>query len=508
MPRSRIRVWVLLVAVSSFPSMGWAQNTPPTMTISTEPTPIPENGTRVFQITIIDDAPQNVILSVIGSSAELTPPSAFTITGTGAQRIVTYAPPFDRFGTVTSVVFNLWDPPFPNPTYQGAVTGLTIAPVTAVPRAPTNINSAAGAQATLSWTPAAPGAQSDLPSHYLIEIGDAPGLTAFLPFRIPARTSGVPLTLPNAGYNFRLRPGNRLGTGAVSAEGSVGLVSGPGVPGPPSGLSISLDPNNLATATWSPPGFGAPPVFYIIEVGTAAGLSDVGRFPVPPVFSASGSLPPGTYAVRIRGINIAGEGPATPDVFLTFPGGSCSTPTAPQLGTILRNGPTVMAPWTAPPTGAAQGYRLVAGSTPGAADIGVLTVSPSSSYYQLAPPPGAYHVFIQALSSCGTSAPSNFIEFVEPPLAIPGPPRSLSGTTAPAAASLQWHPPVTGSRVTSYVLEAGSAPGAPTIFVTLEGNSPGIGFTGVPAGTYFVRMKARNSAGTSTASNEIVLTVP
>lgn len=465
--------------------------------------PLYENGTYVFLVTISGDPDGSAVLSVSGTNASLVTADSISIVGTGSSRAVVYRPPFDTSGT-TDLTITLSDPA-PLQTYT--VNGLVVQAATAVPRAITNPVATDDANG-VSWTAASLGGESDLPSYYLLEVGDAPGLTAFEPFRIPARTSSVTLNLPRAGYTFRLRPGNRLGLGPVSAEGSVGLVNAPAVPGPPSGVSISLSASNVATATWAPPGFGAAPLFYVIEVGTSAGASDVGTFAVPPTLSASGSLGPGTYAVRIRGVNAAGTGPATPDVFLTIPDGSCSPPSAPVLSTVLRNGSTVLAPWSAPATGQAEGYRLLAGSTPGSGDIAVLDVGPNTSYFQLAPPAGTYHVSIQALSSCGVSAASNSVAYVEPAPAVPGAPGGLEGTTAAASASLSWNPPVTGSGVTSYVLEAGFSPGATDIVLPLDSNFPAVSVGQVPAGTYYVRVRARNAVGTSDASNELTLVVP
>ncbi|MCA1585028.1 MAG: fibronectin type III domain-containing protein [Acidobacteria bacterium] len=474
------------------------------MTVFFPVEPLLENGTNVYAVAIANDPDESAQITVTGSNADLAPPDSIVILGTGANRVVVYRPPFDKSG-VTDLTFTLLDPAV---IEQATQTGLQVFPVTAVPRTVTNVGSVATAQATFSWSPAAVGAQSDLPSFYLLEVGDAPGLTSFTPFRIPARTASATLTLPRAGYNFRLRPGNRLGPGAVSAEGSVGVVAGPNVPGPPAGLAISLGSGNLATATWTPPGFGAAPLFYVIEVGTAAGLSDVGRFFVPPTFSASGTLPAGTYAVRIRGVSLAGEGPSTPDVFLTFPDGTCAAPSPPVLSAPLRSGSTVLVRWGAPATGRADGYRLLAGSTPGASDLAVLNQGPSSSYFQLAPASGTYYLSVQATSSCGLSTASNTVAYVEPAAAIPGPPRTLAGSATAGSASLSWHPPVTGSGVATYVIEAGFASGAATFVVPLDSDLPGVSFSGVPAGTYFVRVRARNALGTSTASNEITLTVP
>ena len=60
----------------------------------------------------------------------------------------------------------------------------------------------------------------------------------------------------------------------------------------------------------------------------------------------------------------------------------------------------------------------------------------------------------------------------------------------------------------SYVIEAGSAAGLADIAVlptgVLDTNAAGA----VPAGTYFVRVRAANRFGVSTASNEVRLVVP
>jgi len=61
--------------------------------------------------------------------------------------------------------------------------------------------------------------------------------------------------------------------------------------------------------------------------------------------------------------------------------------------------------------------------------------------------------------------------------------------------------------MTTFVIEAGSAPGATNIAVFDTGGS-GTALTAVATpGTYFVRVRARNTCGTSPPSNEVVVTV-
>jgi hypothetical protein len=482
-------------------------NTPPAFGPFVVPLVMDENGQYAFTFVIVDDAPGNVTLSVTADNPAVAPPSSLEITGAGSDRTVSYRPPLDASGPV-QFLFVLSDPT----PVVGLLIGTEVRVATAVPRAPANLSTVTSAsEVVFSWLPpSAPGptAPSDLPSYYLLEVGEAPGLTAFPAIRVPARVDRVSLPLPRGGYTYRLRPGNRLGLGALSDEGSVGHANGPNVPGPPAGLSISIAAGR-ATATWVPPGFGASPLAYILEVGTAAGRSDIGRFTLPAgARSASGRVPPGTYALRIKAASAAGEGPPSPDVFLTVPSGSCDPPAAPALSPVLRNGSFLMVPWSAPPTGQAADYRLLAGTSPGASDLAVVPVLGGSSFVYPAPGAGTYHLTVQALSACAPPATSNPVTYVEPVPARPGAPRGLSATTGPGTASLSWNPPVTGGAVDDYVLEAGFNPSATDIVAPLVGTLPAISFSGVPSGTYFVRVRARNERGLSDASEEIALVVP
>jgi ASPIC and UnbV/Fibronectin type III domain len=90
---------------------------------------------------------------------------------------------------------------------------------------------------------------------------------------------------------------------------------------------------------------------------------------------------------------------------------------------------------------------------------------------------------------------------VEPPSA----PRNLTATVAGSSVTIRWEAPATGSAPTGYIVEAGSAAGTSDLAVVPTG---GTTFNAsAPNGTYFVRVKARNSAGTGPASTEVVVRV-
>jgi predicted phage tail protein len=93
-------------------------------------------------------------------------------------------------------------------------------------------------------------------------------------------------------------------------------------------------------------------------------------------------------------------------------------------------------------------------------------------------------------------------------LAAPGPSGNLSGSVSASTITLTWLAPTSADPATSYVVEAGSSPGAANLASFDTGSAATtLTATAVPSGTYYVRVRARNSTGMSAPSNEIVLTV-
>jgi len=72
--------------------------------------------------------------------------------------------------------------------------------------------------------------------------------------------------------------------------------------------------------------------------------------------------------------------------------------------------------------------------------------------------------------------------------------------------TLWWSAPTGGCEVTSYLVEAGSSPGAQNI-TTMGTGSTSVTVDRVPPGTYYVRVRAHNAYGDSGSSNEISGTV-
>jgi hypothetical protein len=90
----------------------------------------------------------------------------------------------------------------------------------------------------------------------------------------------------------------------------------------------------------------------------------------------------------------------------------------------------------------------------------------------------------------------------------PGPPSGLTTSASGSNVTLGWIAPTTGGAPTGYLIEAGSSTGLANLASFPTGTTATSFATGgVPAGTYIVRVKATNAAGTSAPSNESTLVV-
>jgi len=86
----------------------------------------------------------------------------------------------------------------------------------------------------------------------------------------------------------------------------------------------------------------------------------------------------------------------------------------------------------------------------------------------------------------------------------PGAPTNLTSGVAGSSVTLNWTAPSEGP-VNGYQVEAGSAPGLANLAVV---GASGTAFgASAPAGTYYVRVRARNAAGLGAPSNEVVVVV-
>lgn len=85
---------------------------------------------------------------------------------------------------------------------------------------------------------------------------------------------------------------------------------------------------------------------------------------------------------------------------------------------------------------------------------------------------------------------------------------SLGAAVAGSRVDLTWTLPSHSPAVTRYVLELGSGPGLSNLGTVDLGTTSSFRATGVPSGTYYVRLRGVNYGGTGAASNEVRIDVP
>jgi hypothetical protein len=178
---------------------------------------------------------------------------------------------------------------------------------------------------------------------------------------------------------------------------------------------------------------------------------------------------------------------------------------------VSSTGATVFLAWSAPATGGAPGaYVIEAGSAAGLANLANFsTGSVATSFSSGGVGNGTYYVRIRAQNPAGISAASNeaiLLVGTAACVARPTAPGNLAGSASGSTVRLDWNP--SGGNPTSYIVEAGSAPGLINLANSDTGSTaPSLTATGVGRGSYYVRVKGKNACGVSAASNEIVVTV-
>jgi 5-hydroxyisourate hydrolase-like protein (transthyretin family) len=317
-----------------------------------------------------------------------------------------------------------------------------------------------------------------------------------------ALSSGTPITITDAAAFV---------AGAPLVSGiNFALNVRTDAPGAPTNLRI-VTSGSIAQFSWSAPSLtnAAAPTSYLLEAGGSPGTTFI-TLPVPGTgtsFSVS-NVPPGTFYLRIRGVNGTVQGPASNEVRLAVGAGGLGLPDAPTNLAASVNGSLLTMTWNAPQGGGPpSGYIVEAGTASGASNIASLAVTTARFTYTPVPS-GFFFLRVRARNAAGVSVPSAEVMIVaggvaSPPRAPNFSSHSVSGSTV----TLNWQAPPR-STPTSYIIEAGSASGLSNLGVFHTGTTAlTASFSGVPPGTYYVRIRAVNAQGASVVSNERTITV-
>jgi len=222
-------------------------------------------------------------------------------------------------------------------------------------------------------------------------------------------------------------------------------------------------------------------------------LNSNGGFTYTP---APGYIGPDTFTYRAANVH-APSGVATVSLSVTAP-----PPGALVVQSVEGNLVTLR--WSPPPAGAIPtGYSVEGGVNPGE----VLAAFPTgpNPVYTFAAPAGSFYLRVHALYGPVKSAPSNEIHLDVNVPVRPSPPVNLVSAVDGSTVNLSWRNTFGGGAPRGVILEARL--GA-TVFPFSLGLTETFVIGDVPAGTYTVRARTFNAAGSSDPSNEAVVTVP
>lgn len=316
---------------------------------------------------------------------------------------------------------------------------------------------------------------------------------------------------PDAGYNVTalyafpdivVAVGNFQRLNPVGAAGLGVWERTSGVPSPPLPFQAGTI-DNLASLQWTAPALGPAATGYTLEVGsTPTSGNDVLTMPLGNVTSLNASAPTGTYYVRVRATNASGQSDPTPTIGIEV---GCTAPPGPVpwFGVDVE-GSNVSLAWDRPSGNVAR-YLLEVGSASGRSDILTLPIAVPTTHLDVAAvPPGAYFLRMKAANSCGTGAASSETSIVVGAAPrTPGSPRDLRVTVSGSNVTLSWTEPP-GSP-TGYVLEAGTVSGLADLVRVVLGPATTFSTSGVPPGTYYVRVRSFNAAGVEPGEGAVVV---
>jgi plastocyanin len=401
------------------------------------------------------------------------------------------------------------------PPVRLALPSVTSAAATA-PAPPSGLTSTVtGSTVQLFWTAPAGG---DAAASYVIEAGSTAGSSNIIVFdTLSTAVTFTATSVPAATYFVRVKARNSAGTSGASNE-TVIVVGGSAcvtAPGAPTGLTGSATGSSV-TISWTAPAGGCAPAGYVIEAGSATGLSNLANFntgSTATTFSASG-VGAGTYFVRVRAANAIGSSAASNEITITVsntptppppPPGPCTVPGSPQNLTASLSGSTVTLTWTAA-SGSPTSYVVEVVSSSGViatTEFGS-TATQSTVTLNVA---GTYTIRVKAKNACGTGNPSNEVTVtITAPCTVPSAPTGLTATVNGSSIFISWN--AAGGAPTSYVVEIGTSSGASNIAASDTGNAATSATTGtLSPGTYFIRVRAKSACGTSDVSNQVSATI-
>ena len=247
------------------------------------------------------------------------------------------------------------------------------------------------------------------------------------------------------------------------------------------------------------PGFG--------EAGLAA-IDAVSGEPISWTPLIAGGFPAAISAAAVTAdyVAVAGEfshvdGAASANLAV-FPARRAAVPRHMRARTVSS---TVTIDWQSGGLPQATSYRLDVGTVPGGTEVGRFEVGAVRVTASL--PPGTYYVRVRGVGRTGPGAAGSEVIVSVPALSVPpDAPSALRASVSSGVITLTWA--AAAGNATTYVVEAGTAPGLTNIATVPLGHLDTVWSAPAPSGTYYVRVRAANEFGVSPPTNEVVVVVP
>jgi fibronectin type 3 domain-containing protein len=382
------------------------------------------------------------------------------------------------------------------------VDQLIVTPATAsVPSGPTNLTvTPSNTGATLNWTASTTGS----PTSYSIYRGTATGGEATTPI---ATVSGTTTTFTDTGltnadtYFYNVAANNSVGVSPDSNEVSISPGSTTAAPSAPTGLTANPADSSI-DLTWNPT---AGATSYSVYRGTAPGAE--GATAVGTSTSDSftdNGLTNGTgYYYTVAASNAGGASAKSAETN-TVPTAAVVPPPVPFGVVVTPTSSSIQLQWTYEE--GATSYQIYRGTTSGGEGATPLATVTSSSYTDTTVTPGVtYYYEITALTGATASARSSeYAANTSGTVTLPPTPTSLVATGGNASVVLSW---TASAGATSYNIYRGTTSGGEGSTPVGTATSNSFTDTGLTNGTtYYYKVSATNSAGTSAQSSEVSAT--
>jgi hypothetical protein len=358
-------------------------------------------------------------------------------------------------------------PPNPPGTLEASVTGGTVA---------------------LAWSAPDGGCP---PTGYVILAGSAPGFANVANASVGPATDFL-ASAPPGTYFVRVIAVNALGASAPSNEVVV-IVTLSTVPAAPVAFSASAS-GTTAMFSWAPSPAGGAPTSYLLEATLIANGPVIASVPVAGTTLTVPNVPPGTYFVRVRGVNAGGAGPASAQQSVTIDEATGCVPGTPSPPSASVSGADVTISWNA--VNAATSYRLDVGTAAGASNV-VSEELTGTSRDLAGLSPGRYFMRVTAQNACGAGAASGEASFS---IGVPEPTISSVSVTGPtpiqAGESQSYTATANFSNGSSQNVTTTSAWSSSNTAVATVSNAGVV--TGVSAGSADIRATHQGVTGTRT----------